>query len=208
MGLPTVAVYSDCDRVARHVREADQAFHLGGNEAARSYLNIPAIIDVARRSGASMVHPGYGFLAENEDFAQACVDAGLTFIGPSPDVIARMGSKTAARACAMAAGAPVVPGTETPVGPDVCDAEVQRLADAVGYPLMVKAVAGGGGKGMREVRDGAALLDAVRRARSEALGAFGDAAVYFERRVEHPRHIEIQLLADQHGTVLPFVERE
>ncbi len=208
MGIGTVAIYSDVDREARHVRYADRAFPLVGNAPADTYLRIDKILEIARHAGADAVHPGYGFLAENEDFAQACVDAGVTFIGPSPAVIARMGSKTAARACAMAAGAPVVPGTETPVGPDVCDAEVQRLADAVGYPLMVKAVAGGGGKGMREVRSGDALLDAVRRARSEALGAFGDAAVYFERRVVRPRHVEIQLLADQHGTVLPFVERE
>ncbi|AMY12197.1 Acetyl-/propionyl-coenzyme A carboxylase alpha chain [Luteitalea pratensis] len=208
MGIGTVAIYSDVDREARHVRYADRAFPLVGNAPADTYLRIDKILEIARHAGVDAVHPGYGFLAENEDFAQACVDAGVTFIGPSPEVIARMGSKTAARACAMAAGAPVVPGTETPIGPDVCDAEVQRLADAVGYPLMVKAVAGGGGKGMREVRSRDTLLDAVRRARSEALGAFGDAAVYFERRVARPRHVEIQLLADQHGTVLPFVERE
>jgi acetyl-CoA carboxylase biotin carboxylase subunit len=208
MGLGTVAIYSDVDREARHVRYADRAFPLVGNAPSDTYLRIDKILDIARLSGADAVHPGYGFLAENEAFAQACLEAGLTFIGPSPDVIARMGSKTTARDCAIAAGAPVVPGTQTPVTPDVADAEVQRLADAVGYPLMVKAVAGGGGKGMREVREAATLVDAVRTARSEALGAFGDAAVYFERRVLRPRHVEIQLLADQHGTVIPFVERE
>ncbi len=208
MGIATVAIYSDVDREARHVRWADRAFPLGGNAPADTYLRIDSILDIARRSGADAVHPGYGFLAENGAFAQACVDAGLTFVGPSPGVIARMGSKTAAREAAIAAGAPVVPGTEAPVGPDVPDADVQALADAVGYPLMVKAVAGGGGKGMREVRDARALLDAVRTARSEALGAFGDASVYFERRILRPRHVEIQLLADHHGTVVPFVERE
>jgi acetyl/propionyl-CoA carboxylase alpha subunit len=190
------------------VRYADRAFPLHGNAPGETYLRIDKLIAIAKQSGADGVHPGYGFLAENEDFAQACVDAGLTFIGPTPAVIARMGSKTAARDAAIAAGAPVVPGTQTPVLADVPDAEVQRLADAVGYPLMVKAVAGGGGKGMREVRSAEALVGAVHTARSEALGAFGDAAVYFERRVERPRHVEIQLLADQHGTVVPFVERE
>jgi len=208
MGIGTVAIYSDVDREARHVRYADRAFPLVGNAPGDTYLRIDKILEIARRSGADAVHPGYGFLAENEAFAQACVDAGLTFIGPTPGVIARMGSKTAARDSAIAAGAPVVPGTQTPVASGVPDADVQQLADAVGYPLMVKAVAGGGGKGMREVRTAADLLDAVRTARSEALGAFGDAAVYFERRLQRPRHIEIQLLADQHGTVVPFVERE
>ncbi len=208
MGIGTVAIYSDVDREARHVRYADRAFPLVGNAPADSYLRIDKILEIAQRSGVDGVHPGYGFLAENEHFAQACVDAGLTFIGPTPAVIARMGNKTAARACAIAAGAPVVPGTETPIAADQDDLQVQRVADAVGYPLMVKAVAGGGGKGMREVRAAEGLLDAVRRARSEALGAFGDAAVYFERRVHRPRHIEIQLLADHHGTIVPFVERE
>ena len=208
MGIGTVAIYADVDREARHVRYADRAFPLVGNAPADTYLRIDKILDIASRTGADAIHPGYGFLAENEAFAAACLDAGLTFIGPPPAVIARMGSKTAARDCAIAAGAPVVPGTRTPVLPDVADAVVQQLADEVGYPLMVKAVAGGGGKGMREVRAAGDLLDAVRTARSEALGAFGDAAVYFERRLLRPRHVEIQLLADAHGTVVPFVERE
>jgi acetyl-CoA carboxylase biotin carboxylase subunit len=208
MGIGTVAIYSDVDREARHVRYADRAFPLIGNAPGDTYLRTDKILEIARRSGADGIHPGYGFLAENEAFAHACVEAGLTFIGPTPEVIARMGSKTAARDCAIAAGAPVVPGTQTPVHADAPDAELQHLADAVGYPLMVKAVAGGGGKGMREVRSAADLVDAVHTARSEALGAFGDAAVYFERRVLRPRHVEIQLLADQHGTVVPFVERE
>jgi acetyl-CoA carboxylase biotin carboxylase subunit len=208
MGLSTVAVYSACDRGARHVRDADAAVHIGANEARASYLNIDAIVGAARASGADAVHPGYGFLAENAAFAEACRAAGLTFIGPSPEAIALMGSKTAARTAAIAAGVPVVPGTETPLPAMATDDELTRAADAVGYPLMVKAVAGGGGKGMRVVESPPALLSAVRTARSEAGSAFGDAAVYLERRLARPRHIEIQLLADEHGTVVPFVERE
>ncbi|HTV00072.1 MAG TPA: biotin carboxylase N-terminal domain-containing protein [Luteitalea sp.] len=208
MGIATVAVYSDADREARHVRYADRAFPLDGNAPGDTYLRIDKILEVARISGADGVHPGYGFLAENEDFAAACAEAGLTFIGPTAAVIAQMGSKTAARDVAIAAHAPVVPGTQTPIAGDVSDDEVQRQGDAVGYPLMVKAVAGGGGKGMREVGASAALIDAVRTARSEANTAFGDATVYFERRLHQARHIEIQLLADHFGTVVPFVERE
>jgi len=208
MGFDATAVYSACDRDALHVRLADAAYAIGAGPAAESYLNIDRIIDVARRSGATLVHPGYGFLAENEDFAQACVDAGLTFVGPSPDAIRLMGSKTAARQAAIAAGVPVVPGTEAPFAEHATDAEMIAAAASVGYPLVVKAVAGGGGKGMRTVAGPADLLPAIRTARSEAGSAFGDTAVYLERRLMHPRHIEIQLLGDTHGTVLPFVERE
>jgi acetyl-CoA carboxylase biotin carboxylase subunit len=208
MGLRSVAVYSDCDREARHVRDADQAYHIGPSEAARSYLCIDALVDAARRSGADAVHPGYGFLAENAGFARACRDAGLTFIGPSPEAIAIMGSKTAAREAAMRAGVAVVPGTERPLDESVSADETARIAARVGYPLVVKAVSGGGGKGMRTVDDPAALAGAIRSARSEAGSAFGDSAVYLERRIERPRHIEIQLLGDQHGTIVPFVERE
>jgi acetyl-CoA carboxylase biotin carboxylase subunit len=208
MGLSSVAVYSDCDRTARHVREADQAIHLGPSEAARSYLDIDALLDAARRSGADAVHPGYGFLAENARFAQACRDAGLTFIGPTPEAIALMGSKTAARAAAVRAGVPVVPGTEQPFDSTASDADVARAADAIGYPLLVKAVAGGGGKGMRVVESPPDLASAIALARSEAGAAFGDAGIYLERRLARPRHIEIQLLGDHFGTVIPFVERE
>jgi acetyl-CoA carboxylase biotin carboxylase subunit len=208
MGFGAVAVYSDCDRDALHTRLADRAFHIGGSPAAESYLNIDRIIDTARRAGATLVHPGYGFLAENEDFAQACVDAGLTFVGPSPAAIGLMGSKTAARRAAITAGVPVVPGTEAPFAADAGDAEIAETAARIGYPLLVKAAAGGGGKGMRTVAAADELLPAVRTARSEAGSAFGDTAVYLERRLLHPRHIEVQLLGDQHGTVLPFVERE
>jgi acetyl-CoA carboxylase biotin carboxylase subunit len=208
MGLRTVAVYSDCDRTARHVREADQAVHIGPSEAAQSYLRIDAIVDAARRTGADAVHPGYGFLAENAAFASACQDARLTFIGPSPEAIALMGSKTAAREAAMRAGVPVVPGSDRSLDETVGDDEIARLANGVGFPLLVKAVAGGGGKGMRTVDAPSSLASAVRTARSEARSAFGNGAIYLERRLIRPRHIEIQLLGDQHGTVVPFVERE
>ncbi len=208
MGLPTVAVYSDCDRTARHVREADQALHIGPSEAAASYLRIEAIIEAARKAGADAVHPGYGFLAENAAFAAACRDARLTFIGPSPEAIAMMGSKTAARDVARKAGVPVVPGTEQPLDERLPHDEVARIAEGVGFPLLVKAVAGGGGKGMRTVDERASLRSAIQSARSEARSSFGDSSIYLERRLVRPRHIEIQLLGDEHGTIVPFVERE
>jgi acetyl-CoA carboxylase, biotin carboxylase subunit len=208
MGLATVAVHSDCDRDARHVRDADDAVAIGANGAAASYLNVAAIVSAARAAGADAVHPGYGFLAENASFARACADAGLTFIGPSPEAIALMGSKTAARTAAIKAGVPVVPGTERPLDGAASAEQIAAAALAVGYPLMVKAVAGGGGKGMRVVEAPDALASAVQTARSEAGSAFGDTAVYFERRLMRPRHVEIQLLGDRHGTVVPFVERE
>jgi acetyl-CoA carboxylase, biotin carboxylase subunit len=208
MGLPSVAVYSDCDRGSRHVREADEAVHIGPSEAAKSYLRIDAIVDAARKTGADAVHPGYGFLAENASFAAACRDAGLTFIGPSPEAIELMGSKTAARTAAIRAGVPVVPGTEAPFAGDVPDDAIVRAAAAIGYPIVVKAVAGGGGKGMRAVNSREELVPAIRAARSEAGSAFGDTAIYLERRLLRPRHIEVQLLGDRFGTVIPFVERE
>jgi acetyl-CoA carboxylase biotin carboxylase subunit len=208
LGLPTVAVYSDCDRGARHVRDADQAVHVGPSPAVESYLRIDRLIDAARATGADAVHPGYGFLAENAAFASACRDAGLTFIGPSADAIKRLGSKTGAREIAVRAGVPVVPGTEAPLGDGASDDDILREGSRIGFPLMVKAVAGGGGKGMRVVESPDTLLNAVRTARSEAGSAFGDTAVYFERRLLQPRHIEIQLLGDNYGTVIPFVERE
>ena len=208
MELGTVAVYSDCDRRALHVRSADEAYPIGASPAAESYLRIDRILDVARKSGATLVHPGYGFLAENEHFAEACAEAGLTFVGPSSRAIALMGSKTAARQAAIAAGVPVVPGTEAPFADAATDDEITATAERIGYPLVIKAVAGGGGKGMRTVTMPAELLPAIRTARSEAGSAFGDTAVYLERRLLRPRHIEIQLLGDEHGTVLPFVERE
>jgi acetyl-CoA carboxylase biotin carboxylase subunit len=208
LAIPTVAVYSECDRASLHVRFADEAYAIGPNAPSESYLRIDKLIDVARRSGADAVHPGYGFLAENDEFASACRDAGLMFIGPSPEAIARMGSKTGARRVAIDAGVPVVPGTVEPLGPSVGDQEIARLAAEVGYPVFVKAVAGGGGKGMRLVSAPEELPSAVRAARSEAGSSFGDPHIYLERQLQFPRHIEIQLLADRAGTVVPFVERE
>ena len=208
MGIQSVAVYSECDRSARHVRMADEAYPIGPNPPADSYLRGDRLIDVARNCGADGVHPGYGFLAENQSFAAACRDAGIIFIGPTPELIEKMGSKTAARRAAIAAGAPVVPGTEEALGTDISDEAVASLAGSVGYPLMVKAVAGGGGKGMRVVGSPAELSSAIRAARSEAAASFGDASIFLERQIGRARHIEVQLLGDQHGTVLPFVERE
>ena len=208
MEIGSVAVFSNCDRAARHVRMADEAVAIGPNPPADSYLRIDRLIDAARAVGADAVHPGYGFLAENEEFAAACVDAGLTFIGPTPDAIELMGSKTAARAAAARAGVEVVPGTDTALGQETTDAELEGIASGIGYPLMVKAVAGGGGKGMRLVVRHEDLHSAVRAARSEAGAAFGDSAIYLERWIARPRHIEIQLLGDTFGTVVPFVERE
>jgi len=208
MALASVAVYSDCDRAALHVRAADEAQPVGPNPPTESYLRIDRILDAARRSGADAVHPGYGFLAENHEFASAVRAAGLTFIGPSPTAIALMGSKTAARDAARRAGVPVVPGSDAPLAATASDDETAAAAARIGFPLLVKAVAGGGGKGMRTVVDPGDLLHAVRAARSEAASAFGDAAVYLEKRITRPRHIEVQLLGDEHGTVVPFVERE
>ena len=208
MAISTVAIYSECDRAALHVRLADEAWPVGHNPPRESYLRIDTIVEVGKKAGADGVHPGYGFLAENEDFAAACRDAGLIFIGPTPEAITLMGSKTAARQAAIKAGVPVVPGTEDPLDESVSDAEVLALGERIGYPLMLKAVAGGGGKGMRMVATPEDLPGALRAARSEAGTAFGDSAVYLERRIMQPRHIEVQVLGDQYGTVLPFVERE
>jgi acetyl-CoA carboxylase biotin carboxylase subunit len=208
MGVSSVAVYAECDRTALHVRYADEAYAIGPSPPRDSYLRIDAILDAAKRSGADAVHPGYGFLAENAGFASAVRDAGLTFIGPAPEAIALMGNKVAARAAAKRSGVPVVPGTAENLPPGVTEDDLARTAGEIGYPLLVKAVAGGGGKGMRTVTDPRDLVLAVAAARSEAGSAFGDAAVYLERRLVRPRHIEVQLLADVHGTVVPFVERE
>ena len=207
MELSTVAVFSESDRTALHVRYADEAYCIGPSPPRDSYLRIDRLLDVARRSGADAVHPGYGFLAESEEFATAIRDKGLTFIGPTPEAVALMGDKAAARTAAARAGVPVVPGT-APLAADASDEAIARMAESVGYPLLAKAVAGGGGKGMRTVSDPAEVAGAVRAARSEAGSAFGDTAVYFERQLLRPRHIEVQLLGDLHGTVLPFVERE
>ena len=205
LSIKTVAVFSEADRESLHVLLADEAVPIGPPPATESYLVIDKLIAAARATGAEAVHPGYGFLAENAKFAQACLDAGLTFIGPPPAAIRAMGDKMAARRVAIKLGVPVVPGTEQPVADD---AEAARVAERVGYPVMVKAAMGGGGKGMRLVRAPGDLAGALRAARSEAGAAFGDAAVYIERYVEEPRHIEIQVLADAHGGVVYLGERE
>ena len=208
MGLGSVAIFSECDRTARHVRLADEAVAIGGNPPSESYLHIERILAAARLTGADAIHPGYGFLSENEQFAAACRDAGLTFIGPSPEAVALVGSKTAARRIAAAAGVPTVRGSDRAFEADVDETDIRQVADAIGYPLLIKAVAGGGGKGMRVVTSSDGLRDAVRAARSEAGSAFGDASVYLEQFLTRPRHVEIQILADHHGAVCPFVERE
>lgn len=208
MRLSTVAVYSNSDRTAPYVRYADQAVALEADRPEDSYLRIDKLIAAAQRCQASAVHPGYGFLAENAVFAGACREAGLRFIGPPPEVISLMGGKTAARKVATKAGVPVVPGTESPLDEGLSAADTAAVAEGVGFPLFVKAVAGGGGKGMRLVREPSKLAAAMRAARSEARGAFGNAAVYLERSINPARHIEVQILADQHGRIVPFVERE
>ncbi len=203
-GIQTVAVYSDADREALHVRYADEAYNIGAPAPRESYLNIDRMIDVARRSGADAVHPGYGFLSERAEFAQAVIDAGLIWIGPGPDAIARMGDKLAARELMQAAGVPVVPGTE----PGLNDGALRYAAQKIGFPLMVKAAAGGGGKGMRVVREEDQLESALAAAHREAEAAFGDGTVYLERLLEGARHIEFQILADMHGNTIHMGERE
>ena len=205
LGIGTVAVFSEADREALHVLQADQAVALGPAPAADSYLNQEKLIAAAHATGAQAVHPGYGFLAENATFAEACAAAGLTFIGPPPAAVRAMGDKVAARRVAERIGVPLVPGTTEPLADG---AEAARIAREIGYPVMIKAAMGGGGKGMRLVHGYAELEGALRAARSEAGAAFGDATVYIERYVTEPRHIEVQVLADAHGSVVHLGERE
>jgi geranyl-CoA carboxylase alpha subunit len=205
MGLGVVAVYSDADRDARHVREADAAVRLGEALPAQSYLDIQAVIAAAKASGADAVHPGYGFLAENEEFAQACRQAGLVFVGPSPEAIKAMGNKAGAKEIMAKAGVPCVPGYQ---GGDQSGAAMLREARRIGFPVIIKAVAGGGGRGMRLVTDEAAFADALRSARSEASAAFGDGTVILERGIENPRHIEIQVFGDALGNAIHLGERD
>ncbi len=204
--IRTVAVYSDADRTALHVRGAYEAFRLGPPAPSESYLKIERIVEACRATGADAVHPGYGFLAENARLPEALAAEGIAFVGPSPTSMRAMGDKISARRTVAWSGVPLVPGAELPDAGD--DAAVRRVADGVGYPLLVKASAGGGGKGMRLVRTAEDVLEAVRRASSEARTAFGDPTVYLERFVEGPRHVEIQVLADDHGTTLALGERE
>ncbi len=204
LGIRTVAVYSEVDRNAPHVRYADEAYFIGPPPARESYLVIEKLLDVAKKSGAEAVHPGYGFLAERSAFAQACYDAGLVFVGPPPEAIEAMGDKQVARAAVRAAGVPIVPGTE----PGLNDDELLEAAAEVGFPLLVKAAAGGGGKGMRPVQRAEDLPAALAGARREAEAAFGDGTVYLEKMITSARHIEIQVLADAHGNVIHLGERE
>ncbi|NDJ78118.1 MAG: acetyl-CoA carboxylase biotin carboxylase subunit [Chloroflexi bacterium] len=203
-GIETVAVYSEADREALHVRYATEAHPIGPPAPRESYLDIERIIAAALASGADAVHPGYGFLSERAEFAQAVIDAGLTWIGPTPDAISKMGDKLAAREIMQKAGVPVVPGTE----PGLNDGALRHAAEKIGYPLMVKAAAGGGGKGMRVVREPDGLESALAAAHREAEAAFGDGTVYLEKMIEGARHIEFQILADQHGSTIHLGERE
>ena len=206
LGITSVAVYSEADAEARHVREADVAVCIGPAEATKSYLNIEAIIDAARRTGAEAIHPGYGFLSENAVFARACEDAGIDFVGPSADVLEGSGDKLVVKRRVAAAGVPVIPGPLEAVSEE---ADLLTAAAAeTGYPLLLKASAGGGGKGMRRVADEADLLSAAEGARREAGGAFGNTELYLERMVQTARHVEVQILADVHGHVVVLGERD
>jgi acetyl-CoA carboxylase biotin carboxylase subunit len=205
MGIAAVAVYSDVDRAALHVRKADEAYPIGAAAAAESYLNIGKILDVARQAGAEAIHPGYGFLSENTRFAQACVDAGVKFIGPAAAAMEAMGSKTRARQAMERAGVPIVPGTSR--GLESIE-QAEEVAARIGYPVMLKAAAGGGGKGMRLVHAPDQLKPSLEAARSEAERSFADSEVYIEKAIVDPRHIEMQILADEHGQTLYLGERE
>jgi geranyl-CoA carboxylase alpha subunit len=205
MGYRTVAVHSTADADAEHVRQADQAVWIGESLPAQSYLNIAAIVEAARASGADAVHPGYGFLAENAGFAQACRDAGLVFIGPSPEAIRAMGDKAGAKRLMQAAGVPCIPGYQ---GEDQRAQTLAAEAERIGWPVMIKATAGGGGRGMRLVASAAQFAELLHSAQSEALNAFGDATVILERAIVAPRHIEIQVFADRHGHAIHLGERD
>ncbi|HLJ87970.1 MAG TPA: acetyl-CoA carboxylase biotin carboxylase subunit [Candidatus Angelobacter sp.] len=204
MSITSVAVFSDVDRTALHVGKADEAYHVGPANASESYLNIEKIIATAKRCGAEAIHPGYGFLSENPKFARACEEAAIKFVGPKPSAMEIMGSKTRARQAAMAAGVPCVPGTAR--GLTLAEAEIEGAK--IGFPVMIKAAAGGGGKGMRVVRTAAELPSAFETAGSEAQRAFGSGEVYLEKLIENPRHIEIQVLGDEHGNLVYLGERE
>ena len=205
MGIAAVAVYSDVDRASLHVRKADEAYPIGASAASESYLNIQKILDVAARSGADAIHPGYGFLSENAKFARACADAGVKFIGPPAAAMDAMGSKTRARQAMERAGVPFVPGTSRGLE---SFQQAEEVSARIGYPVMLKAAAGGGGKGMRLVHAPEDLKSALEGARSEAERSFGDSEVYIEKVIINPRHIEMQVLADEHGNMVYLGERE
>lgn len=204
LGAKTVAVYSDADRGSAHVALADEAYNVGPPKPTESYLVKENIVEIAKKSGAQAIHPGFGFLSENDSFAELCEKEGITFIGPTAESIKLMGDKITARKIAHDAGVPLVPGSDGAVS----DVEASRVAEKIGYPVMIKASAGGGGKGMRLVRDKKEFESSLRMARSEAFSAFGDDSVFVERFIELPRHIEIQILADSHGKILHLFERE
>jgi acetyl-CoA carboxylase biotin carboxylase subunit len=205
LGLGTVGIYSDADRTALHVRYADEVYHIGPPPATQSYLCIDKIIGVAKQAQVDAIHPGYGFLAENPAFARACREAGLAFVGPSPESMELMGDKAAARRTASQLGIPILPGTDHEIEDEN---EAQAVAEQIGYPLLVKAAVGGGGKGMRTVHSPEELPFAVVAARREAQSTFGDGAIYLEQLMEGARHIEVQILGDQHGTIVSLGERE
>src|SRR5246127_3181763 len=205
LGIQTVSVYSEVDRTSLHVRLADEAYLIGPAASRESYLRIDKLMDVAKKSGCDALHPGYGFLAENAALPRACADAGITFIGPTAEAMETLGAKTAGRQLARRAEVPTVPGTNDPIEDPQ---QAQELARSMGYPILLKAVAGGGGKGMRLVTKDSEFAAGFRDASSEALNAFGNASVYLEKYLEKPRHIEIQILADAHGRVVSLGERE
>jgi acetyl-CoA carboxylase biotin carboxylase subunit len=205
MGILSAAVFSDADRAALHVRLADEAYRVGPAPSRESYLRIDKLMEIACKAGCDALHPGYGFLAENPELARACAANQITFIGPSPEAMERLGSKTAARQLAARAGVPMVPGTKEPIE---SLADAGKIARGLGYPVLLKAVAGGGGKGMRMVSADSEMAAAWRDAASEALNAFGDERLYLEKYIERPRHIEIQILADAHGRIVHLGERE
>lgn len=205
LGLITVGVFSEADRKAMHVRYADEAYYIGPSPSRESYLNMDAILDAAKKSGADAIHPGYGFLSENALFSERCQQEGIKFIGPAPYAISTMGDKITARKTMTLAGVPVVPGTEDKIH---SEKEAIDIVGKIGLPVMIKASAGGGGKGMRLVKKDEDLIPMFRMAKSEALNAFGDDSVYIEKYIESPHHIEFQILADQHGNVIHLFERE
>jgi acetyl-CoA carboxylase biotin carboxylase subunit len=205
MGIATVAVYSEADRNALHVRFADEAICIGPPASSESYLRIEKILAAAQQTGADAIHPGYGFLSENEDFARACEQAGIIFVGPSADSIELMGSKLGAKAAVAKFGVPLVPGTSEPISSVV---EAKKIASEIGYPILIKASAGGGGKGMRIVENEGEFEEQMTRAVSEAVSAFGDGSVFIEKYVTQPRHIEFQIFGDTHGNVVHLFERE
>uniref|UniRef100_A0A087XKV8 Pyruvate carboxylase n=1 Tax=Poecilia formosa TaxID=48698 RepID=A0A087XKV8_POEFO len=206
LGIRTVAVYSEQDTGQMHRQKADEAYLIGkGLPPVAAYLHIPDIIKVAKENGVDAIHPGYGFLSERSDFAQACSDAGVRFVGPSPDTVRKMGDKVEARSLAIVAGVPVVPGTDSPIS---SLQEAQAFAQTYGFPIIFKAAYGGGGRGMRVVREYEELEENYQRAYSEALTAFGNGALFIEKFIEKPRHIEVQILGDKYGNVIHLYERD